>query len=145
MLIRKKCLILALLLLPMLARSQVEGMPTVDFQRYFPHLFAVSDLQKNEQYPDGVQYKFLTVRDEQEQTVIIALVRRTGKETVKRLLLAKGPIGTSEVAINKAVQSFSAREKVTFEIIDLRDVRTMDAFSKKSTALGWDSESFAQP
>ena len=78
------------------AWGQVTGLPVVDFQRYFPHLIAVSEEKQDKQYPNGVQYKFLTVRDEQEKVIILALTRREGADRIVRVFLAKGPIENSE-------------------------------------------------
>jgi hypothetical protein len=136
----KKLVLIAFLLVPALGRCQVEGVPAVDFQRYFPHSIAVSEAAKNAEFPGGVQYKFLAVRDEQEKVVIIALIRRDGPVHVSRLLLAQGPIDTAERALKTSVARFSEKVNLKFEFFDLRDVRNMDDFSARAADLGWESQ-----
>ena len=58
-----RTLLIALLFLCSPARAQVPGLPIVDFERYFPHMVAVSDEVKNVAWPRGVQWKFISVRD----------------------------------------------------------------------------------
>lgn len=134
----KQLIVLAFLLVPAVARSQVEGLPAVDFQRYFPHLIAVSEVQKNAEFPDGVQYKFITVRDEKDKVVIVALIRREGADRVSRLLLAKGPIDNSERILKSTVASYSEKVQMKFEFFDLSGVRNLDVFMEKAATLGWE-------
>ena len=136
----KKLVLFAFLLVPALGRCQVEGVPVVDFQRYFPHSIAVSEVRKNAEFPEGVQYKFLAVRDEQEKVVIIALIRRDGPVHVARLLLAQGPVNTAERALKNSVASFSEKVNLKFEFFDFKDVRNMDDFSARAADLGWESQ-----
>lgn len=136
----KTLVVLAWLLVPALARSQIQGVPALDFQRYFPYLIAVSEVQKSENNPEGIQYKFITVRDEQEKVVIIALVRRDGPDHVSRLLLAQGPIDNAERAMKSTVAKFSERVHLKFDFVDLRDVRNAEDFLAKGTALGWEAQ-----
>lgn len=119
------------------ARAQVPGLPVIDFQRYFPHLVAVSEEGKDSTYPNGVQYKFLSVRDEQEKRIVLALVRREGKDRIVRVFLAKGPLENSETTLRSTVAKFSDTTRLKFEFFDLRDVRTFSEFEGRSSALGW--------
>lgn len=135
-----KLLALSLLLLQSAVMAQIPGLPVVDFERYFPHLTAVSDEQTNGEYPDGVQYKFLTVRDEVEKVVILALTRREGKDKLARVFLAKGPIEGSESTLRKTVLGFAERTGLKFEFVDLQDVRTFEQFERRSKELGWGLE-----
>jgi len=80
------------ILVPAAVHAQVPGLPAIDFERFFPHITAVSEEVRNKEFPEGVQYKFLTVRDEQENAVIVVMTRREGAERVVRLFLAKGPV-----------------------------------------------------
>lgn len=119
------------------ARAQVPGMPVIDFQRYFPHLVAVSEEGKDSAYPNGVQYKFLSVRDEQEKLIVLALVRRESKDRIVRVFLAKGPLENSEATLRSTVAKFSDTTQLKFDFFDLRDVRTFSEFEGRSSALGW--------
>lgn len=136
----KTLVVIAFLLVPAAARSQIPGVPALDFQRYFPHLIAVSEVQTTADYPEGVQYKFITVRDEREKIVTIALIRKEGPDHVSRLLLAQGPIDRAERAMRNTVAKFSENVHLKFEFVDLRDIRNMDDFLAKGTALGWESQ-----
>ena len=133
------CWILIALLLSVSIRSeaQIPGLPNVDFQRYFPHLVAVSEEISDTEFPRGVQYKFLTVRDEEEHAVFVALVRREGPEHIVRVFLAKGPVDGSEEALRKSVDSFSKTVHIKFEFIDLRAIKTFEEFKARAASLGW--------
>lgn len=126
------------------ARAQVPGLPAIDFQRYFPHLVAISEDSKDATYPNGVQYKFLSVRDEQEKLIVLALVRREGKDRIVRVFLAKGPIENSETTLRNTVAKFSDTTKLKFEFFDLRDIKTFSDFEGRSSALEWGVTTLAQ-
>ena len=128
------------LFLTALASAQVPGLPTVDFHRYFPHLVAVSEVASDDAFPQAFQYKYLTVRDEVDHVVFVALTRREGSDRIVRLLLAKGPVEGSEKTLRDAVASFSKTVKVKFEFIDLRDIKTYAEFSDRTKSLGWGLE-----
>ena len=122
------------------ARSQIPGLPVIDFQRYFPHIVAISEEKSDPAFPKGVQYKFLTVRDEEEKVVILALTRREGPDRLVRVFLAKGPIENSEATLRDTVAKFSTTVRLKFEFVDLRELRSADAFQAKANALGWGLE-----
>ena len=130
-------LMAGLLTLSAWAHAQVPGLPIVDFERYFPHMVAVSEEVKNTQYPRGAQWKFISVRDEKEKVVTLALIRREGHERIVRLLLAKGPLDSAEEGFRASVADFSQQEDVKFDIADLRDVRTFAALKERAGASGW--------
>jgi hypothetical protein len=127
----------ALLLLVSSARAQVPGLPIVDFERYFPHMVAVSEEVKNVAWPRGAQWKFISVRDEKEKTVTVALIRREGHERIVRLLLAKGPEGKAEEGFRSLVSETADEQSVKFDIADLRDVRSFAALKDRAAASGW--------
>ena len=119
------------------AYGQTKALPVIDFERYFPHLVAISDEIRDPRFPNGLQWKFITVRDEQDKVVWITLRRREGQDRIVQAFLAKGPLDNSEATFRGSVATFSETEKIKFEIIDLRDVRTVAAFTKRAAALGW--------
>jgi len=125
------------LCLPSPARAQVPGLPIVDFERYFPHMVAVSEEVKNVAWPRGVQWKFISVRDEKESTVTVALIRREGHERIVRLLLAKGPQDKAEEGFRNLVSETGDEQNVKFDIVDLRDVRSFAALKERAGSSGW--------
>lgn len=127
----------AILLFVSTAHAQVPGLPNIDFERYFPHMVAVSDEVKNKFWPRGVQWKFISVRDEQEKTVTVALIRREGHERIVRVLLAKGPEDKAEEGFRSLVAEASQDQEVSFEIADLRQVRTFAALKERAEGSGW--------
>ena len=129
--------------LPLSALAQIPGLPVIDFQRYFPHLTAVSEEKAVKEFPDGVQYKFLTVRDEVDKVIVLALTRKEGKDRLSRVFLARGPIEGSEDTLKRTVANFSEKIGLTFEIIDLREIRRIEDFEAKAKELGWGLQ--AQP
>ena len=132
-----RTLLIALVFLSLPAHAQVPGLPNIDFERYFPHMVAVSEEVKNTHWPRGVQWKFISVRDEKEKTVTLALVRREGPERIVRLLLAKGPEDKAEEGLRSLVSETSEEQNVKFEIADLRDVRSFAALKERAGASGW--------
>jgi hypothetical protein len=132
-----RTLLIALLFICSSTRAQVPGLPIVDFERYFPHMVAVSDEVKNAQWPRGVQWKFISVRDEKEKVVTLALVRREGHERIVRLLLAKGPQDKAEEGFRSLVSETAEEQGVKFDIADLRDVRSFAALKDRAGASGW--------
>jgi hypothetical protein len=117
--------------------AQIPGVPNIDFQRYFPHITAVSEEKVMKDFPDGVQYKFLTVRDAIDNSIVVALTRKEGKERLVRVFLARGPIEGSEETLKKTVAKFSGTLGVSFEFIDLREIRTFEEFEARARDLGW--------
>jgi hypothetical protein len=114
-----------------------QSLPVIDFQRYFPHFIATSEEVRDQRSPNGLQWKFITVRDEQDDIVWVTLRRREGEDRVTQAFLAKGPLEGSEATFRGAVAKFSETEKVRFEIVDLRDIRTFATFSERAGSLGW--------
>jgi hypothetical protein len=117
--------------------AQVPGLPIVDFTRYFPHMVAVSEEVKNAQWPRGVQWKLVSVSDEQEKLVTVALIRREGRERIVRVLLAKGPAGKAEEGFRSLVTEAAEDYGVRFETADLRDVRTFETLKRRAEGSGW--------
>jgi hypothetical protein len=127
----------AVLLWAPLANAQVPGLPIVDFTRYYPYMVAVSEEVKNSQWPRGVQWKLISVSDEQEKLVTVALVRREGRERIVRVLLAKGPREKAEEGFRSLVTEASEDYGVKFETADLRDVRTFETLKRRAEGSGW--------
>ena len=119
------------------SHAHAQGLPIIDFERYFPHLVATSEEIKDQRSPNGLQWKFITIRDEQDKIVWVALRRREGADRVTQAFLAKGPLEGSEATFRGVVAKFSETEKIRFEIVDLREVRTFAAFTERTAALGW--------
>ena len=119
------------------ARGQVPGLPDIDFKRYFPHILAISEIQKDSQFPDGYQYKFITVRDEEDKVMFLALTRRGGTDRLVRLYLAKGPIA-SDLDMRNRAEQFGKRLQLKFEVVDLRELRTLDEFRLKAQGMSWE-------
>jgi hypothetical protein len=121
------------------AHGQIAGLPELDFKRFFPYMVAVSEIQKDVTFPDGFQYKFITVKDEEDKAIFLALVRREGSSRLVRLYVAKGPLENAEASMRGRVQSFGDKLKLKFEVIDLKDVRTSEEFKTKAENLGWET------
>lgn len=126
------------------AIAQAPGLPVIDFQRYFPHLVAVSNETRDAVNPEGLQYKFLTVRDENENQIFVALIRKNGSNGVVREFLARGPIDGSEKTLKATVEKFESTTGMKFEFFDLRKVRTFAAYEELVSALGWKIEAISK-
>jgi hypothetical protein len=79
--VRQWCAFLGVVavLFPFISGAQTQGQAVVDFQRYFPQFLAVSEEVRNKEFPQGVQYKFLSIWDEQEQLAYVMVIRRDGR------------------------------------------------------------------
>ncbi len=117
--------------------GQTLGLPVIDFERYFPHLVATSEEFRDPRSPNVLQWQFITVRDEQDRIVWLTLRQREGLVRIVQAFLAKAPFDGSEADFREVVAKFSEAEKIRFEIVDLRDIRTHSAFTERAASLGW--------
>lgn len=112
-------------------------LPVIDFKRYFPHFFAVSQEIREHGTSSPVQWKFLTVRDEKDRHVWVELVRRESRGETVQEFLAKGPLEGSEGTLRRVVAKFAEAENIHFEIVDLRNIESAEAFAERARSLGW--------
>src|SRR5580692_7708289 len=78
--------------LPLFSAAQTPGFAVIDFQRYFPQFLAVSEEVQTNEFPQGVQYEFLSIWDEQQQLAYVMVIRRDGLDHVLRILMHKGSL-----------------------------------------------------
>jgi hypothetical protein len=129
--------ILGVLLMHGLGHAEDSELPLIDFVRYFPQFVAVSEEVKTSKL--SIQYKFFSVGDEQDRQFWLWITSHQGRDQILRYA-GKGPLEVSEKAFRLAISKFSEVEKVKFEIFDLRDVRSFEAFKRRANDLGWRSE-----
>ena len=123
-----------------IAAAQSPSYAVVDFQRYFPQFLAVSEEVQTKDFPQEVQYKFLSIWDEQDQLAYVMVIRRDGLDHVLRILMHKGPLEESEAAFRGTVKDLAKKVGSAPEIIDLRGIRTQEEFHARAVSLGWGIE-----
>jgi hypothetical protein len=140
--VRRWCAFLGVVaaLLSLFSAAQTPGFAVVDFQRYFPQFLAVSEEVQTKEFPQGVQYKFLSIWDDEQQLAYVMLIRRDGANHVLRVLFHKGPLEESEAALRETVNNLSKKVGSVPEIIDLRGIRTHEEFHARAVSLGWGIE-----
>jgi hypothetical protein len=136
--------ILGTTLLHVSAYTWAQDLPVIDFERYFPHLVATSEQIRGRRSGQELQWKFITVRDEQDKLVWVRLTRREGQDRVVQVFLAKGPLEDSEATFREAVAQFSNTENIRFEIVDLRNVRSFEVFKQRAAGIGLDIRALAK-
>ena len=123
------------------AETPVSVLPTVDLENIYPYLVWTSTEGHDENHPDGFRYKLLSVRSADSRTVEFALIRELTDGTKIVALHARGPLAPFGETATALVSDFSKRFHVEFTRIDLSDVRDLDEFRQRATALGWDVSS----
>ena len=120
------------------AETPVGILPTIDFRETFPYLAWISTEGQDEKYPDGFRYKLLSVRTADSETVEFAMIRELHDGTKIVALHARGPLAPFGETATAMVNDFSRRYDVEFTRTDLSDVRDLEEFRQRATALGWD-------
>lgn len=121
--------------------SQESGDPqplvSLDFERFFPYKFWVSDWKKDEEYPAGFRYKLLSVRDEQENQIeLVTVMEEPGEIKTERDRSTFPP-----EAFEKFIPSYLAKLKETFGIefalTDVSDIRSVEDWQGVSKGEGF--------
>lgn len=136
--------VVSILLVVCALRVQAQEMPVIDFQRYYPHLIAISEQVKIPEAPYTLQWKLITIRDEQDKLVWVTLRRFEGEDRVTQEFIAAGPLDSSEESFRSAVAGFTKAENIEFEIVDLRGIRSAAEFAAKASELGWGEDAIAK-
>jgi hypothetical protein len=117
--------------------SGQPGIVKLDFARYFPHKFWISDWSEDDEYPEGFRYKVLGVRDEEEQAVELVLLleeRNGSKQEVHRALVK---VAAADGYARVFVDGLEEEHGLDFEEQDFTAVRTAEQFDRAVTTYGW--------
>ena len=120
--------------------SGQPGIVKLDFARYFPHKFWISDWSEDDEYPEGFRYKVLGVRDEEEQAVELVLLleeRNGSKQEVHRALVK---VAAADGYARVFVDGLEEEHGLDFEEQDFTAVRTAEEFDRAAAAYGWSDE-----
>ena len=113
------------------------GLIQLDFEQTFPHVFWTSGWGTDGEYPDGFRYKVLSMRREPSGDFEVVLVHesRDGYKTeMQHWSVPAGSFDASAEMIQMLEQEFG----VTFDRVDMSDVRTFEEFEARSRQIGWE-------
>ena len=111
---------------------------SLDFKRWFPHVFWVSAWTGESSDPDAHYFKILSARDECEGVIEVTVLRthRTGNELeIKRFTV---PASRAHGATQFWVDTISKSYGIRFEQQDYSSVRSLDAFNAAIQESGWE-------
>jgi hypothetical protein len=117
--------------------SKQPGFIKIDFARYFPHKFWISNWEADAIYPDGFRYKLLSVRDEKQHSaeLVLLLEQRDGaKEEMHRVQVK---LHALEGYARVFWEGLEEEHGIEFEEQDFSAVRTVEEFDQAVTEYGW--------
>jgi len=124
-----------------MARSSGQpGLIKIDFVRFFPHKFWISDWGHDETYSDGFRYKILSARDEKKGVVELVLVLQQRDGVKEEMHRAKVKIGALDGYACVFVNGLETEHNIEFEEQDFSRLRTAREFEKAVAEHGWSSE-----
>jgi hypothetical protein len=120
--------------------SQQPGFVKIDFARYFPHKFWISDWSEDDQYPDGFRYKVLGVRDEGQQVVELVLLLEAQSGEKQEMHRVQVKMAAADGYARVFVDGLSEEHGLDFEEQDFTGARTAEEFDKAVAAYGWSGQ-----
>jgi len=124
----------------MAKRSEQPGFLKLDFARYFPHKFWISDWSEDGQYPEGFRYKLLSARDEKKQAVELVLLLEQRNGDKQEMHRAQVKVAAADGYARVFVDGLEEEHGLDFEEQDFTTVRTTEEFDRAVTAYGWSGE-----
>ena len=113
------------------------GVVNFDYERWFPHIFWVSQWTSDDSLPGGYCYKILSVRDEStgRAEVVVLLTERNGDKTdMHRFSI---PTDQARNAGRDWAAGLTKRFALDFDEQDYSTVRTADDFHAATQKYGW--------
>jgi hypothetical protein len=113
------------------------GVVNFDYDRWFPHIFWVSQWASDDSYPNGYCYKLLSARDELSGCVEFAVIlaeRNGDKQELTRFSI---PLAEARGAAQLWIDGLSKRFNLNFEEQDYSSIRTREAFNAQTQKYGW--------
>jgi hypothetical protein len=113
------------------------GVINFDYERWFPHIFWVSQWTSDDSLPDGYCYKLLSVRDESvgQVELVVLLTERNGyKSEMHRFSV---PTEQARSAGRDWAAGLTKRFSLDFEEQDYSAIRTRDDFNVTTQKYGW--------
>ena len=113
------------------------GVVNFDYQRWFPHIFWVSQWTSDDSYPNGYCYKLLSVRDEvtgRVEVVVLLAERNGNKHEMTRFSISLVEVrGAAKIWVD----GLSKRFNLDFEEQDYSAICTQDEFNDETQKYGW--------
>lgn len=118
-------------------KSDISGIVQFNFKTTFPHIFWVSNTISDTEYPNGVSYKILSVRNETENWSELALVRSFSDG--KKEVLHRAKVSIAELTNAASIFTKGLIEKLglDFEMQDFQTARTFETFRELAKKYGW--------
>jgi hypothetical protein len=113
------------------------GVINFDYERWFPHIFWVSQWTSDDSIPDGYCYKLLSVRDESAGRVelVVLLTERNGdKNEMHRFSI---PTEQARSAARDWAAGLTKRFGLDFEEQDYSAIRTREDLNAATRKFGW--------
>lgn len=113
------------------------GAVNFDYERWFPHIFWISQWTSDDSYPDGYRYKLFSVRDESAGRVEVAvlLTERSGdKLEMHRFSI---PNDQARSAAGEWAAGLAKKFGLDFEEQDYSAIRTRDDFNAATQKYLW--------
>ena len=119
--------------------SQQPGFLKLDFARFFPHKFWISDWGEDEAYPDGFRYKILSARDEEHGLVELVLLLEEWGGTKQEMHRVQVKLAALDGYARVFWQGLEREHGIEFEEQDFTHVRTEEEFDRAIAKYGWSS------
>ena len=117
--------------------SEQPGFLKIDFAKFFPHKFWVSDWSDDDTYPDGFRYKLLSARDEEKAVVEMVLLVEEDDGTKQEMHRAEVKVPALDGYARVFVRGLEEEHGLSFEEQDFSAVRTAEEFERALEAYGW--------
>jgi len=125
---------------PMAKPSEQPGFFKIDFVRFFPHKFWISNWGNDATYPGGFRYKLLSVRDEKKHAAELVLLLEQnggGKQEMHRVQVKLDALDGYARVFWEGLEN---EHDIEFEEQDFSEVRTADEFDQAVAEYGWSGD-----
>jgi hypothetical protein len=110
--------------------SQQPGILKLDFTRFFPYKFWISDWGADSTYPDGFRYKLLSARDEKDGTIEVVLLLQAKCGAKQEMHGAEVKLDGFDEYVGVFVDGLVSEYGIEFEEQDFSRVRSAEEFEK---------------
>jgi hypothetical protein len=114
-----------------------QGFVYFDFKHTYPHVLWSSGWGQDSEFPEGFRYKVFSVRLEPSgefDVVLIQELKDGSKKEMLRWSVPSDKVDPSADVIQKLEEQFG----VTFERVDMSNVRTCEEFEARARQVGWE-------
>ena len=117
--------------------SGSESKAAIDFKTWFPHKGWLSSWSRDELYPQGFRYKLLAMRPEPRGLVEMLLVLEDAAGSHKEEARVHATAHAVDARAATFTEGLGKHYGITFEDVDLSQVRTEDELIASLKVVGW--------